>query len=416
MIETTMATAQRQFDIAAELLDLEPEVRDLLRSPRRELIVHFPVKLDNGRVRNLTGYRVHHNITRGPTLGGLRLQSAATLEEMQALAMWMTWSCAIVQIPYGGAKGAIVCDHRELSNGELERIIRRYVTEITPLIGAERDVMMPDLNTNEQTMAWVMDTYSMHHGYTMPSVATGKPVQVGGSQGHGQGTARGLCYSVRQAASKIGLDLAGARVVMQGSGTTGRLVLQFLAEMGCQIIAASDDNTGVVAETEAGIDVASLIEHRITTDGVANLAGTKPISHNELLELPCDILVLAAGQNDISGANAGRVQAKIVVELANGPITPTGDSILANKNIMVVPDILANAGGIVVSYFEWVQGLQEFFWTEREVHGELSTTMERAFNEVYTVAQERFVPLRTAAYLLAVDRVVRAMAMRGIYP
>lgn len=413
-METTIATAQQQFDIAAELLGLSSDTREALRAPKRELIVNFPVKLDNGRTHTFTGYRIHHNISRGPALGGLRYSPTGTLEEMRALAMWMTWSCAIVQIPYGGAKGGIVCDPKTLSLSELERITRRYVTEITPLIGPERDVMMPDLNTNAQTMAWVMDTYSMQHGYTMPSVATGKPVQVGGTHGHGQATARGVGYSIQQAAKYRRLELNGARVVMQGSGVTGRLVAQYLEEAGGRIIAASDDFAGVVAED--GFSAAALTEHRVANDTVAGLPGTRPISNAELLELPCDILVLAAGQNEITGANAHRIKATVVAELANGPISPTADAILGNKNILVVPDILANAGGIVVSYFEWVQGLQEFFWTEREVHGELEQTMQRAFGEVMNVAETRHISLRTAAYLLAVERVAKAMAVRGIYP
>ncbi len=411
---TTIAIAQQQFDIAAELLGLDMDTRAALLAPKRELIVNFPVKLDNGRTQTFTGYRIHHNISRGPALGGLRYSPTGTLEEMRALAMWMTWSSAIVQIPYGGAKGGITCDPKNLSPNELERITRRYTTEITPLIGPERDVIMPDLNTNAQIMAWVMDTYSMQHGYTMPSVAAGKPLQVGGTQGHGQATARGVCYSIQQAAKFRSLDLNGARVVMQGSGVTGRLVAQFLEEAGCRIIAASDDTHGVV--TEDGFSAAALTEHRVANDTVLDLPGTRPISNAELLELPCDILVLAAGQNEITGANAHRIKATVVAELANGPISPTADAILGNKNILVVPDILANAGGIVVSYFEWVQGLQEFFWTEREVHGELEQTLRRAFAEVMNVAETRHISLRTAAYLLAVERVANAMAVRGIYP
>lgn len=415
-METTIATAQHQFNIAAELLELEAEVAQLLRLPRRQLIVHFPVKLDNGRTHLFTGYRVHHNIARGPSLGGLRFQPTVTLEEMNALAMWMTWSCAIVQIPYGGAKGAIVCDPRQFSPSELERMTRRYVTEITPLLGAERDVIMPDLNTNEQVMAWVMDTYSMQRGHTMPSIATGKPVQVGGSQGHGQGTARGFCFTLKKAAEHRGVDLNGAKVVIQGSGTTGRLVMQILRDMGCTIIAASDDNGGILANDEHGLDIDALVEQRVKTGTLVNVPHTSPLSHREMLEMSCDILVLASGQNEITGANANRIEAKVVAELANGPITPTADTILNNKQILVVPDILANSGGIVVSYFEWVQGLQEFFWTEHEVHNELETTMQRAFDQVQSISEERHVSLRTAAYLLAVDRVAKASAVRGIYP
>lgn len=413
-METTIAIAQQQFDIAAELLGLDPDVRDAMRVPKREFTINFPLKLDNGRIRTLTGYRVHHNISRGPALGGLRYHPNTTLEEMRALAMWMTWSCAIVQIPYGGAKGGVVCDPKALSKGELERMTRRYTTEITPFIGPERDVLMPDLNTNAQTMAWIMDTYSMQRGYTAPSVATGKPMQVGGTHGHGQGTARGVAFSIEQAALHCGLDLDGARVVMQGSGVTGRLVAQYLEDAGGVIIAASDDVASVVADDR--IVVAALNEHRIANNTVAGLPGTKPIGNHDLLELPCDILVLAAGQNEITGANAYRIQAKIVAELANGPISPTADTILGNKNVLVVPDILANAGGIVMSYFEWVQGLQEFFWTEREVRSELQQTMTRAFGEVAHTASERHLSLRTAAYLLAVERVAAAMHVRGIYP
>ncbi|HEY1011622.1 MAG TPA: Glu/Leu/Phe/Val dehydrogenase [Herpetosiphonaceae bacterium] len=413
-METTFATAQQQFDIAAELLGLDPDERDVLRVPKRELIVNFPIKLDNGRVKTLTGFRVHHNTSRGPTLGGLRYHPQSSLDEMRALAMWMTWSCAIVQIPYGGAKGGIVCDPKAMSNSELERATRRYTTEITPLLGAEKDVIMPDLNTTPQTMAWVMDTYSMQHGYTVPSIATGKPVQIGGSHGRGEATARGVCYTIQQAALQRGIKLEGAKVAIQGSGNTGRLVAQFLHEMGCQLIAASDDDGGIVVE--GGIDPQAFNDYKAAHDAVAGFPESRAITTAQLVELPCDILVLAAGQNDITGANAGRVQAKIVAELANGPITPTADSILARKQVTVVPDILANAGGIIVSYFEWVQGLQEFFWTEREVSNELEQTMTRAFKEVSQIAEQRHIELRAAAYLLAVDRVVQAGAIRGIYP
>jgi glutamate dehydrogenase (NAD(P)+) len=414
-METTFATALQQFDIAAELLSLDPDLRELLRSPKRELIVNFPVKLDNGRIKVLTGYRVHHNTSRGPTLGGLRYHPQISLDEMRALAMWMTWSCAIVQIPYGGAKGGIACDPKAMSNSELERATRRYTTEITPLLGAERDIVMPDLNTNGQTMAWVMDTYSMQHGYTVPSIATGKPVQIGGSEGRGDATARGVCFSIREAAKRRGLKLEGAKVAIQGSGNAGRGVAQIMHdEMGCVIIATSDDEGGIVAD--GGIDPAAFNDYRVAHGTVAGFPETRAITTKELLELPCDILVLAAGQNEISGSNAGRVKASIVAELANGPITPTADAILVSKHVDVVPDILANAGGIVVSYFEWVQGLQEFFWTEREVSHELEQTMARAFTEVAQLAQEHHIQLRAAAYMLAVGRVVQANAIRGIYP
>ncbi len=414
-METTFTTAQQQFDIAAEILGLDSDLRDILRSTKRELIVNFPVKMDNGRIRTFTGFRVHHNISRGPALGGLRYSPQTTLEEMRALAMWMTWSSAIVQIPYGGAKGGIICDHRELSTHELERVTRRYITEITPLIGPERDIVMPDLNTNNQTMAWAMDTYSMQHGHTVPAIATGKPVQIGGSQGRSQSTALGLCYCAREAAHQLGFQLEGARVVMQGSGNTGRQVMRvFAEEMGCHIIAASDDHGGIT--NPDGLDVAALIDYRVQNDTVQGFPATQAISTRDLLELPCDILVLGSGQNEITGANASNIKAKVVLELANGPISPTADTILTNKGILVVPDILSNAGSIVVSYFEWVQGLQEFFWTEREVCGELERTMARAFNEIRAIAQERNLQLRTAAYLLAVERVMSAMAVRGIYP
>ena len=414
-METTFATAQQQFDIAAELLGLDEDVRDILRHPKRELIVHFPIRTQSGRVRTFTGFRVHHNIARGPALGGLRYSPTTTLEEMRALAMWMTWSAAIVKIPYGGAKGGIICDHRELSSDELEHLTRRYVTEITPLIGPERDIIMPDLNTNNQTMAWVMDTFSMQRGHTVPAIATGKPMLIGGSQGRSQSTALGLCYVTREAAKQRGIDLEGARVVMQGSGNAGRQVMQvFTSEMGSRIIAASSDDGAVY--NEQGLDVALLSEYRIEHGTVVGFPAAQTITQSELLELPCDILVLASGQNEITGANAPKVKAQIVVELANGPISPTADTILNNKNVLIVPDILANAGSIVVAYFEWVQGLQEFFWTEREVRTELDRTMSRAFDEIQAITIERQVHLRTAAYLLAVQRVIDAMQVRGIYP
>jgi len=412
--ESALASAQRQFDIAADLLQLEPGLRRILRVPQRELTVTFPVKMDDGRIETFVGYRVHHNITRGPAKGGIRYHPQVTIDDVRALSMWMTWKCATVNIPYGGAKGAVVVDPRTLSMGELERLTRRYTSEISILISPDRDIPAPDIGTNPQIMAWIMDTYSMHSGHTVPAVVTGKPIDIGGSYGRREATARGLSYVLREAAEALSFPIAGARIVIQGFGNVGATCARLLEEMGATIVAVSDSKGGIYRRN--GLPLASVIAHKQRTGTVAGFPEADQVTNAELLELPCDILVPAAIHTQITARNADRIRARIIGEAANGPTTPDADAILYDRGVFVIPDILAGAGGVTVSYFEWVQGLQEFFWTEREVNAQLERVMVGAFNQVLRVAHERRVHMRTAAYLIAVNRVAEATRIRGIYP
>jgi len=405
--ENAYHNAQKQFDIAADILNLDNGYRKLLRVPHREFACNFPVKMDDGQIRMFTGYRVQHNTTRGPAKGGIRYHPDTDIDEVRALAMLMSWKCAVVNIPYGGAKGAVVVDPALLSLGEIERLTRRYTTEISFLIGPEIDIPAPDIGTNAQIMAWIMDTYSMHRGHTVPAVVTGKPLNIGGSHGRNEATARGLVYILREACEGANISIAGSRVVIQGFGNVGGTSARLLEEMGAKI--------GGIANAK-GIDLRQLQAHYEKTGTVAGAPGGDAISNAELLELPCDILIPAAIENQITARNADRIKAKIVIEAANGPTTPDADTILFDRGVLVIPDILANAGGVTVSYFEWVQGLQEFFWTEREVNAQLERIMVNAFEQVNEVAQARRMPLRTAAYLLAVDRTAQAYITRGIYP
>jgi len=406
--------AQRQFDMAAELLGLEPSLRAVLREPRRELIVHFPVKMDDGSVRMFEGYRVQHNVGRGPAKGGIRFHPQVTLDEVKALAMWMTWKCAIAGLPFGGAKGGVICNPRELSHGELERLTRRYATEISILIGPERDIPAPDVNTTPEMMAWIMDTVSMAEGYSVPAVVTGKPLAIGGSEGRSAATGRGTMVVALEACKTLGRDPATMTVAVQGFGNAGSVAARLMQEKGFRIVAVSDSSGGIYAP--AGLDVPAVITHKKESGSVVGFAGAAPISNHALLELDVDVLVPAALENQITAANADRIKAKLILEAANGPTTPDADAILARRGIIVVPDVVANAGGVTVSYFEWVQDLQSFFWGEDEVNQRLERVMARAFHETWDAAARHEVPMRLGAYLVAVERVAEATRTRGIYP
>jgi glutamate dehydrogenase (NAD(P)+) len=408
------AIAQSQFDHAAEQLDLDPGLRRVLRVPKRELTVNFPVTMDDGRVEVFTGYRVQHNVSRGPAKGGIRYHQDVTLDEVRALAMWMTWKCAVVNIPYGGGKGGVIVDPKQLSRREVEGLTRRFATEISPLIGPDRDIPAPDVNTNAQTMAWIMDTFSMHHGYTISGVVTGKPIAIGGSLGRNEATARGAVFTLLQASSALNLPLRGARVAIQGYGNAGSIAADLLAAEGSVIIAVSDSTGGI--HNPAGLDPAKVSAWKREHGTVVGFPGTDEVSNEELLELPCDILVPAALENQITRFNAPRIQAKIVAEAANGPTTPEADAILYDRGVFLIPDILCNAGGVTVSYFEWVQDMQSFFWTEDRINESLKGIMDRAFEAVHAMSELHTVDMRTAAYMVAVARVAEATTLRGLYP
>lgn len=403
-----------QFNRAADHLSLKRGVREFLAYPKRELAVSFPVKMDDGSVRIFTGYRVHHSTVLGPSKGGIRYDQGITLSQVRALAMLMTWKCAVVGLPFGGAKGGVVVSPKELSPVELEHLTRRYATEISILMGPEADIPAPDMGTNPQVMSWIMDTYSMHRGYSTPAVVTGKPIAIGGSYGRLEAPGRSVAIATREAARRLGMSIEGATVVVQGFGKVGSVVAELLAQQGCRIIAVSDTQGGVF--NPAGLDHARLLEHKRQAGTVVGYAGAQIISNAELFELPCDVLVPGAVEGQITADNAGRVRARLIVEAANGPTTPGGDAVLAERGIKVVPDILANAGGVIVSYFEWVQGLQQFFWTEEEVNANLDRIMVRSFEAVEQIATSRSVDLRTAALIKAIDRVAQAVLIRGIYP
>ncbi|CAN5591897.1 Glu/Leu/Phe/Val dehydrogenase [soil metagenome] len=406
--------AQQQFDLAAEKLNLDPGLRRVLREPRRELTVHFPVKMDDGSVQVFTGYRVQHNLGRGPAKGGLRYHQDVSLDEVKALAMWMTWKCAVVGIPYGGGKGGVVVDPKKLSMREVENLTRRFATEIEVLIGPERDIPAPDVNTNSQTMAWIMDTYSMHVGYTVPGVVTGKPIALGGSEGRNEATARGAVYCVVEAARHLGIDLKRSTVAVQGFGNAGSFAASLMAREGASVIAVSDSVGGI--RNNNGLDIARVMSWKAEHGTVSGFPGADDISNAQLLETECDVLIPAALENVITQANAERINARIIAEAANGPTTPEADDILHRRGIFVIPDILCNAGGVTVSYFEWVQDLNRDHWSETIVNAKLHEVMTRAFAETIDMAEKEQVPNRLAAYLLAVERVASATSMRGLYP
>jgi glutamate dehydrogenase (NAD(P)+) len=412
--ENAWRNAQRQFDEAAALLGLDPSLRVVLREVKRQLIVSFPVKMDDGSVRMFEGYRVQHNMARGPAKGGIRYHPGVTLDEVKALAMWMTWKCAIAGLPFGGAKGGVIVDPKTLSLGELERLTRRYATEISIVIGPESDIPAPDVNTTPKVMAWIMDTVSMERGYSVPAVVTGKPLSVGGSQGRNAATGRGVMFVALAACAKLGLDPQGARVAIQGFGNAGSVAARLMAQRGFTVSAVSD--TGGAIYAPGGLDVAAVIAHKARAGSVASFPGSNSISDAELLELPVDVLIPAALENQITSRNAGRIQAKLILEAANGPVTPDADAILEQRGLTVVPDVVANAGGVTVSYFEWVQDIQSFFWDEDEINGRLEKVMNRAFSDTWEQAQAHHVSLRTGAYFQAIERVAEATVDRGIYP
>jgi glutamate dehydrogenase (NAD(P)+) len=406
--------AKEQFNIAADLLGLSESMREVLINPKRQLIVSVPVKMDSSLIKVFEGYRVQHNIARGPAKGGIRYHPDVTLDEVRALASWMTWKCATVGIPYGGGKGGVCVDPHALSQGELERLTRRFAVEISPIIGPNIDIPAPDVYTNEQTMAWIMDTISMVSGGATPAIVTGKPVSLGGSAGRGEATARGCLFTIREACKVLKIKLKGARVAVQGFGNAGSIAARLLHEDGARVIAVSDTRGGIY--NPKGIDPAAALRHKDKKGSVAGFKGSKPITNEELLELDCEILVPAALENQITLYNADRIKARIVAEAANGPVTPGADRILFANGVFDIPDILANAGGVTVSYFEWVQDQYGFFWTDKEVNKYLEKIMVKAFKEVHTQAKKYKTHMRTGAYCLAIERVADATRVRGIFP
>jgi glutamate dehydrogenase (NAD(P)+) len=406
--------AQIQFDMAAEYLKLDPGLRQILRTPKRVMEVSVPVKMDNGQTKVFVGFRVQHNVSRGPAKGGLRYHPNVTLDEVKALAAWMTWKTATVNLPYGGAKGGIVCDPKRMSKGELERMTRRYAAEIQPIIGPEVDIPAPDVYTDAQTMAWIMDTYAMTVGHASPGVVTGKPVSIGGSEGRADATGRGVLYVVEEACKVKKINLRGATVAIQGFGNVGSAVARLFAEKKAKIVAISDSRGGV--HNPRGIDPLRALRYKERSGTVVGMPGASRISNDELLALKCDVLIPAALENAITLHNADQIKAKIVAEAGNGPTTPHADEILSRKGVFVVPDILANAGGVTVSYFEWAQDLQGFFWQVQEVNSKLEFVMRRAFNDVHETMRKFHVYPRAAAYILAVGRVADATLVRGLFP
>jgi glutamate dehydrogenase (NAD(P)+) len=406
--------ALQQFDSAADLLHLPEELRLILRTPKRELTVNFPVRMDDGRVQMFTGYRVQHNINSGPAKGGIRYAPDVSLDEVRALAMLMTWKCAVLGIPYGGAKGGVIVDRRLLSRSELEHLTRRYATEISLIIGPNLDIPAPDVNTDPQIMAWIMDTLSMHSGHNEPAIVTGKPIAIGGSRGRVEATGRGVFIVTREVARHIGMDLAGARVVVQGFGNVGSVTAKLLHQAGCKIVGLSDIY-GAIYDPK-GIDVPLALNYIKEHGKLSGMPGTQDIKNSQLLETSCDILIPAATENQLTHLNAERIDAKLIVEAANGPTTPEADRIFERRGIPVVPDILANAGGVTVSYFEWVQGRENFFWSEKRVNEQLEEMMIESINNVLHRAEVTDASLRMAAYIVAISRVAEATAFRGIYP
>jgi len=408
-------TAKRQVDIVCDVIGVKGGMREILKHPKRELTVNFPVHRDDGSLEVFTGYRVQYNMARGPTKGGIRYHPGVTLDEVRALAAWMTWKCAVVNLPYGGAKGGVICDPKHMSKLELERLTRRYASEIALIIGPEVDIPAPDVYTDSQTMAWIMDTYSNMRGYLVPGVITGKPISLGGSEGRGEATGRGCAYTIREAAPDCGVKVKGGTVAVQGYGNAGSVCANILNdEQGAKIVAVSDSKGGII--NMAGLNPHAVEEYKAKTGSVVNFPGSKPISNEELLELKVDILVPAALENVITKRNADRIQAKIIAEAANGPTVPEADDILYEKKLVVLPDILANAGGVTVSYFEWAQDIQGFFWTLKDVNDRLERVMVESYKAVHKEAEKRKINNRTAAYVVAINRVVDAIDRRGIYP
>jgi len=413
--QSAWESAQLQLAGAVRELGLDDGLHQLLATPRRALTVSVPLRRDSGEVEVLRGYRVQHNLTRGPAKGGVRYHPSTDLDEVKALAMWMTWKCALIGVPFGGAKGGVAVDPKLCSRGELERLTRRYASEIGPIIGPEKDIPAPDVGTDEQTMAWMMDTYSVQSGYTVTGVVTGKPVALGGSAGRAGATSRGVMYAAFSALREAGVDPQGATVAVQGFGKVGALAAQYLHDAGCTVVAVSDVKGGVL--NSRGVNPVALIRSlRAGADTVVGHPGTDTVSNAELLSLDVDVLIPAALEGVVHAGNAGGVRARFVVEGANGPVTPDADAVLDDAGVVVVPDILANSGGVAVSYFEWVQDLQAWFWSEDEVNDRLHALMDRTYAEVSTLAGERVISLRAAAQAIGVGRVAEAHRTRGLYP
>ena len=406
--------ALENFDLAADALNLEDSVRAMIKYPERALAVSVPVRMDSGRIVRFEGYRVQHSTARGPAKGGIRYHPDVTADEVKALATWMTWKCAVVNIPYGGGKGGVTCNPDEMSLGELERLTRRYTYAILPLIGPEQDIPAPDVHTNPQVMAWIMDTYSMTKGFPIPGVVTGKPISLGGSLGRNEATGRGVFYTTASSCEHLGVPIQGARVAVQGFGNVGSITALALHTAAARVIAASDVRGAVFHE--GGLHIPSLIAYRDRTGSVVGFPGSEPIKRDELLALDCDILIPAALENAITEENAWRVKARIVAEAANGPVTPEADRVLEQKGIFLIPDILCNAGGVTVSYFEWVQDEQHLFWEAQDVYKRLEKVMKQSFTEVLKIHLERKVSMRLAANMLGIGRVAEATRIRGLYP
>ncbi len=406
--------AVEQFDIAAEVINLDDSMRRVLRKCSRETTVNFPVEMDDGSVEMYSGYRVHHNSGPGPTKGGIRYHQSVTLAEVKALAMWMTWKCAVVGLPYGGAKGGVQVNPKLLSQSELQNLTRRFTTEISTLIGPNADIPAPDVNTNQQIMAWIMDTYSMHHGYSIPGVVTGKPIILGGSEGRSEATGRGCVFAIQDAMPELGMNLAQSRVVVQGFGNAGSVAASLLWELGASVVAVSDSMGGIYNPN--GLDIPAVRKHKSQVGTVVGFAGSDNVTNEELLELDCEILLPAALEEQITQYNADNIKARLVAEAANGPTTPEADDILFDRGIFTLPDIYANAGGVTVSYFEWVQALQAFPWSEEEVNNRLQGIMTKAFQTVLKASKQYNVHMRTAALCVAIQRVADFTMIRGIYP
>lgn len=411
--ENPFESMMSRFDRAAERLNLDPDLYAVLRVPNRELKVYIPTRMDSGRIQVFEGYRVQHNFARGPAKGGIRYAPDVSLDEVRALAAWMTWKCAVVNVPFGGAKGGIICDPQQMSTGELERMTRRYAAELLDFIGPEKDVPAPDMNTNEQTMAWIMDTYSMHARHTVTAVVTGKPIDLGGSSGRREATGRGILFVVNEAIKRFKMTPAETRVVVQGSGNVGGIGAQLMHEAGYKVVGISDIHGGIY--NAKGIDIPEALRYLRNTRSFEGYEGVEFVNNQELLELDCDVLVPAATENQITSQNADKLKCKVLAEGANGPTTASADEILHQKGIFVVPDILANAGGVTVSYFEWVQDRMGYFWPEDVVNERLEHKMVASFNDLCRYADAHAVDTRTAAYMLAIDRVAYDTRMRGIY-
>jgi glutamate dehydrogenase (NAD(P)+) len=410
----TFLNAQRQLDEVARLMNLDSGIHERLRYPRKALIVSVPIRLDNGQTKVFSGYRVQHDQSLGPTKGGIRFHHEVSLGEVAALAMWMTWKCALLNLPYGGAKGGVCCFPEEMSSSEMERLARRYTTEILSMIGPEKDIPAPDMYTNENTMAWIMDTYSNFIGYAVPGVVTGKPVNVGGSLGRREATGRGVALTVGKALEKLKIDPKTATAAVQGFGNVGSITAKYLHLQGIRVLAVSDIQGAIYSPD--GIDIPRLLNYIQETGSIEGFDNFEQIDNRELLELKVDILVPAALANVITEENASRIKCKILAEGANGPVTPQADKVLQSNNVFIIPGILANAGGVVVSYFEWVQGIQHLFWSEEQVNEKLDYLMNKAFDEVYETVQTKKVDNRSAAMMIGVGRVASAKALRGLYP